>query len=55
MEVAWWPCTLRVAMLFLPRLAVMLNATSEMVANSLPFCRPRGTFNVSKLGQRWWM
>lgn len=37
-EVAWWPCTFRVAMLFLPRLAVTLKAMLLMVTNSFPFC-----------------
>ena len=35
---AWWPCTPRVAMLPLPRAAVMLMLTSLTVTNSLPLC-----------------
>ena len=36
---AWWPCTLRVAMVFLPRSALMLKEMSLAVMNSLPFMK----------------
>lgn len=35
---AWWPCTLRVAMLPVPRFAVVVTLMSLTVTNSFPFC-----------------